>query len=149
MGSSSLNGSMPAIISYVRIPRHHQSTGLPWPERSSARRTFVEQNLGGEVLGRAAERVGAALAVLREAEVSQLQVAELVDEQVLGLQVAVYDVLRVQVVEHEHNLRRVEPTQRSDYSHMPKMYFACSGSSRPSVRRYVNSSPPQMYSSVK
>ena len=31
MGSSSENGSIPAIISYNKIPKVHQSTGFPCP----------------------------------------------------------------------------------------------------------------------
>jgi hypothetical protein len=49
---------------------------------------FVEEHFGGEVLGGPTERVGAALADLGEAEVGELEVAGVVDEEVFGLEVA-------------------------------------------------------------
>ena len=46
-----------------------------------------------------------------EAKVAELGVALLVDEDVLGLEVAVHDVVGVQVVKREHNAADVEARQ--------------------------------------
>ena len=48
----------------------------------------LQEDFGSEVLGRAAEGVGLLVDDLREAEVCELEVALLVDEQVLRLQVS-------------------------------------------------------------
>ena len=68
-------------------------------------------NLGREVLGRTAQRPRPILNLLRKAKVGHLDVARLVDEQVLGFEVPV-DYARaavlVQVLEPQPNLRRVE-----------------------------------------
>lgn len=93
IGSSSLNGSMPAIISYSRIPRVHQSTAFPCPSLRAS--TLVQQNFGGEVLGSAAESISSAVDNLGKTEIGQLQVAVGVDQQVLRLEVSVDHVLRV------------------------------------------------------
>lgn len=60
---------------------------------------FVEQHLGGQVLGGATQSVRPALHHLREAEVSHFQVALRVDQQVLRLEVSVDDVSGVEVGE--------------------------------------------------
>jgi hypothetical protein len=61
---------------------------------------LVQQYLRGEVLGRSAESVGARLNHLGEAEVGQLQVAVVGDQQVLRLEVAEDYALVVQVLEN-------------------------------------------------
>lgn len=69
------------------------------------------QQLGCEVLRRAAEgvgRLGCAHVKLAEAEVAQCNVARVVEENVLGLEVAVHDVEAVQVLEREQELGGVE-----------------------------------------
>jgi hypothetical protein len=69
------------------------------------------QDLGREVLGRAAERVRAVAVLhvdLAEAKVAERDVAVVVQQDVLRLEVAVHDVERVQVLEHEEELRAVE-----------------------------------------
>jgi hypothetical protein len=84
------------------MPKAHQSTAVPWPVSSQSGvhagagrvRTRVADDLGGQILGRAAERVGLSiLYLLCKAKVDQLEVALGVDEDVLGLQVAVGDAL--------------------------------------------------------
>jgi hypothetical protein len=65
-------------------------------------------DLGREVVGRAAQRPGDVRHLFREAKVGDLEVAVAVEQQVLGLEVAVDDVHAVQVVEREHDLGRVE-----------------------------------------
>lgn len=74
--------------------------------------TLVEEHLGGKVLRSAAESVSPRFAVLSETEVSELQIAVLVNENVLGLQIAIDDLHRVQVLKHQGHLRRVEPLTR-------------------------------------
>lgn len=87
---------------------------------------FIQEDLRGQVLGRAAKRVSAGLAVLGEAEVSQFQVALLVYQNVFGLQVAINYVEAVQVLKHEGDLGRVKPTQlgRADLHGMVRRKFA-------------------------
>ena len=65
-------------------------------------------HLGREVVGRAAERPRVRRAGAREAEVGELDVPVAGEEDVLGLEVAVDDVARVQVVERERDLGGVE-----------------------------------------
>mmetsp|Transcript_38597 Transcript_38597/g.90238 ORF Transcript_38597/g.90238 Transcript_38597/m.90238 type:complete len:465 (-) Transcript_38597:1410-2804(-) len=69
---------------------------------------LVEDDLGGEVLRGAAQGPRAVGDDLGEAEIDHLEVALLVDEQVLGLEVAVDDFEAVHVREDRHDLRRVE-----------------------------------------
>ena len=68
-------------------------------------------NLGREILGRTTQRPRPILNLLRKAKVGHLDVARLVDEQILGFEVPV-DYARaavlVQVLEPQPNLRRVE-----------------------------------------
>ena len=71
---------------------------------------LVEYDLGRDILGRAAERprLVAEADLLGEAEVDELAVAARVQQQILGLQVAVDGALGVQVGERLHHARRVE-----------------------------------------
>ena len=61
---------------------------------------LVENDLGRDVLGRAAKgpRLAALVDPLREAKVHDLDVAFLVQEKILGLQVAVDDSATVKVI---------------------------------------------------
>ena len=68
-------------------------------------------HFGGHVLGGPAERVGDFAGVeagLAESEVSDLDVAVVVDEEVLGLEVAVDDVLLVEVHQTIEDFDEVE-----------------------------------------
>mmetsp|Transcript_24197 Transcript_24197/g.63890 ORF Transcript_24197/g.63890 Transcript_24197/m.63890 type:complete len:496 (-) Transcript_24197:329-1816(-) len=69
-----------------------------------------QDDLGREVLGRAADGPRALVRRddLGEAKVDNLEVAVLVDEQILGLEVAVGDEVVVQVLEGEGDVGRVE-----------------------------------------
>lgn len=79
-------------------------------------------DLGGQVLGGAAERPRAVGQLLREAEVGDLEVAVLVEQQVLRLQVAVDDALRVQVLEGRGDLRAVEVAgRRAEPARVPQV----------------------------
>ena len=66
---------------------------------------LVEKHFRRQVLRSAAEGVGTRLAVLRETEVGQLEVTLLINEDILRLQITVDDVLLMQILEHESNLR--------------------------------------------
>lgn len=72
--------------------------------------TTFNQNLGRQVIGRATEGVGLGVSFehLSEAEVSQADVAILVHQNVLRLQVTVDDVLLVQVTQGHSDLDCVE-----------------------------------------
>lgn len=70
--------------------------------------SLVQQDLRREVLRGSAEGVCPAFDDLGEPEIGEFQVAVGADEQVLGLEVSVDDILRVQVLEHGRHLRRVE-----------------------------------------
>ena len=70
---------------------------------------LVQQNLRRQVLRSATQGVGPALDHLREAEVREFQVAIGTDQQIFGLQVPVHYIQRVQVLEHAHDLRTVNP----------------------------------------
>ena len=82
--------------------------GVPVHRRVVA---LVLNDLGGDVLGSAAERVSSVTwqELLDEAEVSELDVSILLDQHILRLEVPVNEVLRVHVLEGQHNLPDVEP----------------------------------------
>ena len=65
-------------------------------------------SLGTHVVGRAARRVRQVLGPFGEAEVGELEVAVVLDEYILGLEVAIDDVVDVQVLEREEYVGRVE-----------------------------------------
>jgi hypothetical protein len=71
---------------------------------------LVQDDFGRHVLGRAAERPRLAtdLQLFGETKVDELDVAGAVEKQVLGLEVAVDDASRVQVVERLHHASGVE-----------------------------------------
>mmetsp|Transcript_5504 Transcript_5504/g.14531 ORF Transcript_5504/g.14531 Transcript_5504/m.14531 type:complete len:369 (-) Transcript_5504:845-1951(-) len=69
---------------------------------------LVRDDLGCQILGRAAERPCAVLQDLREPEVDELEVAVFVEQQILGLEVAVDDLERVHVRKHRGDGRRVK-----------------------------------------
>lgn len=70
---------------------------------------LIEEHFGRQVLGSPAQGVGPSVAVLSEAEVGQLQVTLLVNQDVFRLQVTIHDVLRVHILKHQANLGRIEP----------------------------------------
>lgn len=102
-------GACPSACRTRESPESHDEY-----EAEPVSRTVVApalDDLGRDVLGGPAHGVGhlvLAEADLRQAEICQLDVAVLVDENVLGLQVAVYDIPLVQVLEGQQDLCRVE-----------------------------------------
>ena len=81
--------------------RYHfvgQNTESPPVYRRSM--ALIEQDLGGEVFGRAAERVGSGFTVFCKTEVSKLEITFMVDEDIFGLEIPVYDMFSMQVFEH-------------------------------------------------
>ena len=72
--------------------------------------TLPEQDFGAHVLGRAAERVGSLPLWydFRKSEIGYFNVAVDVDEYVLGLDVSVDNVVGVQVLEAEQQLRKIK-----------------------------------------
>ena len=73
---------------------------------------LVEEDLGRQVLGCPAQRVRLERDALREAEVRDLDVALLVEQKILGLEIAVDDVQPVDVLERERDLGGVEASAR-------------------------------------
>lgn len=69
---------------------------------------LVEENLWRNVLRRAANGVGALLNMLGKAVVNQLQKAISADHDVLRFQVAIHDILTVQIFENACDLRSIE-----------------------------------------
>ena len=97
------------VIEGVNASEHLVGEDSERPPVDRLAMAFIKEHLGGQVLRRAAQSVRARLAILGEPEVGQLQVALLVDQNVLRLQVTVDNVERVQVLEHQSDLCRVEP----------------------------------------
>lgn len=105
----------------------------------------LEEYLGSRVFGHARngeDVLLAALDLLGESEVRQLDEALLVDHDILGLEVAIDDVLRVQVLQRQHDLRNVElgPAFKGRY---------CSSENFSLMARRLYSYPPGQYSRMK
>ena len=100
-----VDGHRIIVVEWVDTGDHLVSEDAERPPVNWLAVPFVEEHLGGEVLGRAAKSIRARLAVLGKAEIGQAQIALVVDENVLWLQVAVNDVQRVKVLEHQSDLR--------------------------------------------
>lgn len=69
---------------------------------------LVEEHLGRDVLGGTAERVGLELHLLREAKVGDFEVTFAIKQQVLRLQITVDDLVEVEVLKYQRDLRSVE-----------------------------------------
>lgn len=91
--------------------RHLVDEAAERPEVDLLGVALAQDDLGREVLGRAhllhVVDLRAELA-LRQPEVSQLALPVAVDHQVLRLQVPVQDLVLVQLLQHQHHLRRLE-----------------------------------------
>lgn len=81
-----------------------------------------ENNLGREILRRAAQSPCAAFDALGESEVGHFDVTIRVDEQIFGFQITIQDLQMMQVLECEHDLRAVESRVRlGEATHAPQM----------------------------
>ena len=72
---------------------------------------LVQQNLRCDVLRRAANSVGALSYSLSEAVVNELKITVVANHDVLGLEVTIYNILAVQVLEHAGDLGAIETKQ--------------------------------------
>ena len=99
-----VDGHGVVVVKWIDAGNHLVGEDTEGPPVDRLAVAFVEEDLRGEVLRGATERVCARLAVLCEAEISQFEVALIVDKDILGLQITVDDVQRVQVFEHEGDL---------------------------------------------
>ena len=70
--------------------------------------SLIEKDLGCDVLGCATNRVGALGHDLRETIVNQLEEAIVTDHDIFRLQVTIYDIAAMQVLENAGNLGAVE-----------------------------------------
>ena len=61
--------------------------------------TLGQDDFWGEVLGRAAQRPGPVVDLLGKPKVGDFAIAELIEEQILGLEIAVQDREAVQILE--------------------------------------------------
>ena len=93
------------IVKWVNTSDHFVGEDSQCPPVNRLAVALVEQHFRRKILGGAAESVSPCFAVLGKAEVSQFQVAILVNQNVFGLEVTVDDVLCVQVLKHETHLR--------------------------------------------
>jgi len=61
---------------------------------------FVEEDFGGDVLGRATDGVGALLDLFGKSIVNKFEIAIICNHDVLWLQVTIHDVLAMQILKH-------------------------------------------------
>ena len=99
-----VDGHGVVVVKWIDAGDHLVGEDAEGPPVDRLAVAFVEEDLWGEVLRGTTERVCARLAVLCEAEIGQFEVALIVDKDILGLQITVDDVQRVQVFEHEGDL---------------------------------------------
>lgn len=69
---------------------------------------LVEEDLGGDVLGSAANRVRALSHDFRKSIIYQLQVTVIANHDIFRLEVAVADITRVKILKDGTNLRSVK-----------------------------------------
>lgn len=104
--------------------------------------------LGCEIIGRTAERPHGGQALLRESEIGDLDVSVEVEQDVLGLEVPVDDVVVVEVVKRERDLccvefcYRVGEALRMPSAPSPRQSLQGRGALTLDRRRSVKSSPP-------
>ena len=104
-----VRGHRVIVVEGVNASDHLEREDAERPPIDGLAVALVEEDLGGEILRRATQRVCARLAVLGEAEIGQSEVALLVNKDILRLQITVDDVQRMQVLEHECDLSCIEP----------------------------------------
>jgi len=96
------------IVEGVNTGVHFVDENTKGPPVNGFAVTLVQQHLRSKILGGSAESVGTSLAVLGKTEVGKLQVAFIINEDILGLEITVDDVLRVKVLKHERHLGAIE-----------------------------------------
>ena len=85
------------------VDEHAESPPIHWFSVS-----LILQDLGSEVFRRAAERESPSFDDLGKAEVRQLQVSIGPNKNVFWLQIAIDDILAVQILENSNNMCRVK-----------------------------------------
>jgi len=93
------------VIERIDSSQHLVGEDAHRPPVDGLAMAFVEEHFGGEVLRRTAKRISARLAIFGEAEIGELEIALLVNENVLWLEIAVDNVQGVEILEHESHLR--------------------------------------------
>eukprot|EP01137_Pigoraptor_chileana_P022863 Opistho-2@88271 len=88
--------------------KHFKNENAQRPPVDGVAVALAQNDLGGEVLGRAAQRPGAVKHTLGKSKVSNADVSAVVEKQVLGLQIPVDDIKVVQVVESHGDLGGVD-----------------------------------------
>lgn len=100
---------------YRLIGKERRITGRHFVDEHSERPpvhrfivALAQNDLRRQILGRAAQRPGPSLHAFRKPEIRHLQVALVVDQQVLRLQIPIDQVQIVQILKGEHNLGGIE-----------------------------------------
>lgn len=86
----------------------NQDTEAPPVDRLGV--TSVQQNFGSDVFGGSADSVSSLLDDLGKTVIDKFEVSIFADHDVFGLQISVYDVLAMEVLEHGGNLGAVKST---------------------------------------
>ncbi len=108
-----INNHRVVVIEGVDTSNHLIGQNAQGPPVDWLSVSLIQKHFRRQILGRSAQCVSSGLTVLSKAEICQLQVAVLVDENVLWLQISVDDVLRMQILKHKCYLRRIEPVVKS------------------------------------
>jgi len=103
-----VNGHRVIIVERVNTGQHLVGEDAERPPVHGLAVALIKEHFGCQVLRSAAERISARLAVLGKSEVCQFEVALLVDQDVLRLQISVNDIQGMQVLEHQRHLRGVK-----------------------------------------
>lgn len=101
------------IVEGINTGVHFVDENTEGPPVNGLSVTLVQQHLRSKILGSTTECVGTSFAVFGKTEIGKLQVAFIIDENVLWLEITVDDVLRVKVLEHECNLGAIKHSMLS------------------------------------
>ena len=104
-----VDGHWVLIIEWIDSSNHLVRQNSESPPVNWLAVTFIEEHLWGQILWGTAKSVGSGLAVFGKSEVCQFQVALLINQNILWLQISVNNVQRVQILEHEGDLGRIKP----------------------------------------
>jgi len=69
---------------------------------------FVKQHFGSEIFWSTAKCIGTCFTILSKSEIRQFQIAFLIYQDVLGLQISIDDIQTMTVFEHQRHLGGVE-----------------------------------------